>query len=335
MFGSSIVGVAIGMIFFFLLISIITTTLQEFIASWLNLRGRNLVLALNELIKNNAIRDKFFEQPQIYPLFVGDADGNGIVQRIKDVLTIPFTLRLFRPGGKRPPRMPSYLDASSFAKGVMGAVGTPPLPPTWTVQKEGAAPVLIASLMAQSNPPDPAQIQKELEELYNATINRASGWYKRQADWMALLIGLVTAVSFNADAIHVGRQLWKDTELRESIAKAAEDFVAANDAKFQESCVTSPQEAQPNDKDDNGSNNCDTLFSNLNISLDKVASVGYPIGWKNNQFLSLRDGQSPITAFIGILITALAVSLGNNFWFDLLSKFIRFRGTGKKEDATT
>ena len=60
-------------------------------------------LALDELIKNNATRDKFFEQPQIYPLFVGNVDGNGIVQRIKDVLSVPFTLRLSHPGGKRPP----------------------------------------------------------------------------------------------------------------------------------------------------------------------------------------------------------------------------------------
>ena len=63
MLGGSIVGMAIGLMFFFLLLSIITTTLQELIASWLNLRGRNLVWALDELIKNNATRDKFFEQP--------------------------------------------------------------------------------------------------------------------------------------------------------------------------------------------------------------------------------------------------------------------------------
>jgi hypothetical protein len=36
-----------------------------------------------------------------------------------------------------------------------------------------------------------------------------------------------------------------------------------------------------------------------------------------------------------MLITALAISLGNNFWFDLLNKFIRFRGTGKRETTTT
>ena len=332
MLGSSIVGVAIGLIFFFLLLSIITTTLQELIASWLNLRGRNLVWALNELVKKDATRDKFFEQPQIYPLFVGNADGNGIVQRIKDVLAIPFTLRLSHPGGKRPTRMPSYLDASSFAKGIMGAVGNPPQNPPPKIAIDGAAPVLIATLAAKANPPGDAEIQAELEALYNATVSRASGWYKRQADWMALLIGLITAVSFNADAIHVGRQLWMDTELREAVAKTAESFVAANEATFLANCVANPQEGGPSDTN---RENCARLFSGLNVSLDTVASAGYPIGWKDNQFLSLREGQSLLSAILGMLITALAISLGNNFWFDLLNKFIRFRGTGKREDTTT
>jgi hypothetical protein len=228
--------------------------------------------------------------------------------------------------------MPSYLDASSFAKGIMGAVGNSPQNPAPKIAIDGAAPVLIASLMAQPNPPDPAQIQKELEELYNTTTSRASGWYKRQADWMALLIGLITAVSFNADAIHVGRQLWMDTELREAVAKTAESFVAANEAKFLESCVTNPQEGGPSDTD---CQSCEELFSGLNVSLDTVASTGYPIGWKDNQFLSLQEGQSLLSAILGMLITALAISLGNNFWFDLLNKFIRFRGTGKREDTTT
>ena len=194
------------------------------------------------------------------------------------------------------------------------------------------SPVLIATLMAQPNPPNPAQIQKELEELYNATVNRASGWYKRQADWIALLIGLITAVFFNADAIHVGRQLWKDTELREAVAKTAESFVAANETKFLENCVTSPQKVELSDTD---RENCAKLFSGLNISLNTIASAGYPIGWKDNQFFSWREGQSWVSAIFGMLITALALSLGNNFWFDLLNKFIRFRATGKKEDTTT
>jgi hypothetical protein len=34
----------------------------------------------------------------------------------------------------------------------------------------------------------------------------------------------------------------------------------------------------------------------------------------------------------GILITAFAISLGAPFWFDLLNKFIKLRGAGKKED---
>ena len=37
---------------------------------------------------------------------------------------------------------------------------------------------------------------------------------------------------------------------------------------------------------------------------------------------------------IGWLITALAISLGSAFWFDLLSKLIKLRGAGTKPNTS-
>ena len=42
------------------------------------------------------------------------------------------------------------------------------------------------------------------------------------------------------------------------------------------------------------------------------------------------DGSS----VLGWLITALAISLGAPFWFDMLNKIIRLRGAGPKVDST-
>ncbi|HZV44768.1 MAG TPA: hypothetical protein VFF90_09825, partial [Saprospiraceae bacterium] len=36
---------------------------------------------------------------------------------------------------------------------------------------------------------------------------------------------------------------------------------------------------------------------------------------------------------LGFLITALAICLGAPFWFDLLNKLVRLRGTGAKENG--
>lgn len=54
---------------------------------------------------------------------------------------------------------------------------------------------------------------------------------------------------------------------------------------------------------------------------DELNKLGLPIGWPEGTTINL------VTIF-GWLLTALAVSLGAPFWFDLLSKFIRIRGSG-------
>lgn len=42
------------------------------------------------------------------------------------------------------------------------------------------------------------------------------------------------------------------------------------------------------------------------------------------------SGLLNLTKILGILFTALMVSLGSNFWFELLNKLINMRNAGKK-----
>jgi len=44
----------------------------------------------------------------------------------------------------------------------------------------------------------------------------------------------------------------------------------------------------------------------------------------------------PVLAkIVGLALTAIAISLGAPFWFDLLSMFMRIRGTGDKPEKTS
>lgn len=38
---------------------------------------------------------------------------------------------------------------------------------------------------------------------------------------------------------------------------------------------------------------------------------------------------------VGWILTALAVSLGSNFWFDVLGKALQLRGSGPKVDVSS
>jgi hypothetical protein len=78
MLGNPMLDVAIGLIFLYLVLSIIVTVLQEFISSYLKWRPKNLQDAIVELIgKEN--KAKFFKHPLIFPLFRGGVkENNGV-----------------------------------------------------------------------------------------------------------------------------------------------------------------------------------------------------------------------------------------------------------------
>lgn len=59
------------------------------------------------------------------------------------------------------------------------------------------------------------------------------------------------------------------------------------------------------------------------------------LGWKKNptaeaKTFTFYDGASKA---LGFLLTALAICLGAPFWFDLLNKLVKLRGTGTKETS--
>ena len=72
----------------------------------------------------------------------------------------------------------------------------------------------------------------------------------------------------------------------------------------------------------------------------QIDTLGLPIGWVSNSSIPddpRRFPDSPygwLLKIIGIFITALAVSQGAPFWFDLLNKFIVIRSTVKPQEKS-
>lgn len=70
------------------------------------------------------------------------------------------------------------------------------------------------------------------------------------------------------------------------------------------------------------------------VRLYAVKDIGIPIGWTDEQRSKLFDGPvGVLSALIGWLVTAIAVTLGAPFWFDLLGKLVKLRGSGPKAAA--
>ena len=210
-------------------------------------------------------------------------------------------------------KLPSYIGSGTFAsvlvdllahdengKSVVAGNGKA----SALVDQVSADPVLGPALRALSNAgaETVADLRRKVAAWFDEGMNRVSGWYQRQAQLIIFVIGAVVAVSANASTVHVVRDLWEDDALRYAVAQQA---VAAAEAETADS---------------------------LRVRDDILKS--FPLGWEG-EYPFGRDGGLPgwgfggwITHLAGWLFTAAAVSLGAPFWFDLLSRVAKLRGTG-------
>jgi hypothetical protein len=325
---SVILDVAIGLTFLYLLLALIATTVQELIASVLKLRAKSLYDALEGML-----------QGKIKPGTDG-AQGKRIIVALYEhplIKNLCKTAPKFE-SGRLVSRsgLPSYIPSKTFALALLDV-----LRGDSTVSKAvGAREVLLkagesvetivenddlkrtltlllADAAAQVDKLDEAaaHVSRGVETLFNDRMARASGWYKRQAQWIALLISVVIAGAANADTLYVANRLWTDDTLRSSVVQSASAY----------------REAEAKAPEAGGADHLRAVAGEADKRVQDFVAAGFPIGWQR----PLPGCPEFLLMLVGWLITAFAVSLGSNFWFDVLSKALQIRGGGPKVSAVT
>lgn len=340
MFGSAMLEVAIGIIFIFLLVSIICSTIREGIEAWFKTRAAYLEYGIRELLQQklrtapqksgddheNALAEEsgdenglvrsFYEHPLIYGLFSGP----------------------YEPGttGKKPPllasgnNLPSYIPAKNFAVALMDiaargprtdAVSSHPGSPVISLESVRANILNVGSPFVQRallTALDSAQgslerAQKNIEAWYDSAMDRVSGWYKRSTSWILFWIGLAVAVGFNINTVVIADYLYKNDDVRRAVVAKAE--AAAKDTA--------------------------TLNLKYDQAKSELASLDLPIGWSNGYNANppaTPEEKGWWTDFwavgLGWLLTAFAATFGAPFWFDLLNKVMVIRSTVKPHEKS-
>ncbi|MGV3618702.1 MAG: hypothetical protein ACO1SV_25550 [Fimbriimonas sp.] len=317
MFGSETLDVAIGMIFVFILVSIVCSAVREGIESVLKTRAAYLNYGIRELLNDVAsqgLAKSFYDHPLISGLFSGTYAATG------------KRPGLLAKGGN----LPSYIPAKNFALALMdlAARGTGPTPqiapgttpPIISLEsiRDGASKLqnpkiervlLLAIDNAQG---DINKAQATLESWFDSGMDRVSGWYKRSTGKILFGIACFATLAMNVNTITIAQHLQTNDAARAAIVagatKAAED---------------------PNFLADNSSN-----YQAVQTKLDDLK---LPIGWPDG-FLTPPKGANPIdwwwTSIVGWLITAFAASLGAPFWFDVLNKVMVIRSTVKPHEKS-
>ncbi|WP_448202612.1 hypothetical protein [Azospirillum sp. sgz302134] len=163
-----------------------------------------------------------------------------------------------------------------------------------------------------------------IEDWFDQSMDRVSGWYKQRIQFVTLAVAFLVAFALNVDTIGISTVLWRDDALRAALVKTAVD------TSKDDSILKNPCAATDKDKPVDQLECLGTRIVQLNDDVNRKLG-GVPIGW--SETAAPHDLGSFILHLLGWLLSAFALSLGAPFWFDLLSRFVRLRGTGPKPDG--
>ena len=207
---------------------------------------------------------------------------------------------------------------------------------------------------------DVNQARKNIENWYDTAMDRVSGWYKRRTQFIIFAIGFFVAIGINADTVFIVQKLSSDKALRDSVAAAAVEYAKASaTASPSSSASPSPSPSPSPSASPCGPGKQDTPECRYLKSKAELESLGLPIGWAtagerregvseedqkrlNWPGLHFWDGKNFWINWgvqfryhiLGWLLTAMAVSLGAPFWFDMLNKIIVIRSTVKPKEKS-
>jgi hypothetical protein len=387
MFGSEILEVAIGLVFVFLIASLVATTVREAIEGVLKTRAIHLERGIRQLLDDpsgTGATQQVFDHPLLFGLFAGQYDPNdlttfwvkwrrgGQAGATLSAVSAFFRNLMPRAGGAPPPAgaqgagdapkrlpfftdLPAYIPSRNFALALMhvvagtgsggsgeGVLTLKSVEANTMLLPEGRLKQAMLVALGEAKG-DLDRARTSLEAWFDGTMDRVSGWYKRETQWILFGIGLTTAVALNVDSLNIARNLASNNTLRQSL-------IARVDATY------------PNIKRDTPPS-----VSDLNKEVEGLSDViGYPALKKafeadpqrvkerkalgasadTNATLTTEDAKKAyveshmssgwplylsywFSSMPGWLLSALAISLGAPFWFDLLNKLMIIRSTIK------
>lgn len=296
-----VVEVVIGLAFLFFLLSIVASALGEAVSGLLNLRGDTLHRGIANLITGDAALPTQPPGGEARPADQPPASDAEAFWRIRDHPLVNSY------GGRR---WPSYLSAASFRAALLDATrvmdvraggpgGPPDLAAGLAALPEGGQLRTVLTALARTVDHDPARFPMAIEQWYDRSMDRVSGWYKRNTQFLLFGIGLALALVINANAGQAALRLWTDDAVRDGLVAQAQSARKDTEAP---------------------------------AAVGQLRRLDFPVGWAERN----RPEVTPI-GLLGTLggwvLTAIAVTFGAPFWFDVLGRVSNLRAAGRKPES--
>ena len=313
---SALFEVGLGLMFLYLVLSLVVTAANEILAQITSLRARTLASALPQIVDNAGL--------------LASVLNHGLVNGGAGV----STLKPAAPTTEHPAS--SYIAGTNFAGAILASLDPDHPVPGLAAVTQGVSNLpdsnvrdaLLASIAHAGN--DLSQARDNIAAWFDSAMARLSGVYKRRMQWIGFAFALILTFGLNVDSIRIASSLWADTALRQAVSEAALSVTASGDGT-RVACDAAPKYANVVIDQSPAERAADCLRQ-----LETTRE--FPIGWAPARLtvhaiklhVEVFGLTSLITKLLGFAITAFAISLGAPFWFDMLSKFVRLRATGDK-----
>ncbi|OMP75125.1 hypothetical protein [[Flexibacter] sp. ATCC 35208] len=241
MFSNPALDAFIGLIFIYLLYSLLASVLTEFYAQMFKVRAGILKKSIYWML-NDDRKDKNSLAAEFY--------------------AYPLIKYLAKAGNQK---LPAYFTADNFSQTLIAVLRGDHFDQT-IPQME----LIRSRLFAATNPANTGQasfvIREEtrkylkmlwvnaandidkfklsLEKWFNDSQDRTTGWYKRRTQWVTLIIGLGIAIAGNVNSIAIAHLLLKDKSAREQMVNLATGNYKQSGADSKQLGIATDEEAK-------------------------------------------------------------------------------------------
>ncbi|CAL1519611.1 hypothetical protein [Chitinophaga sp. MM2321] len=360
MFSNLAIDVALGLIFIYLLYSLLASIVQELIARMFNSRARILTKGLRRMLENADHHTDlgFFGRFTFFNWFY--ELGWSVVYFFAPFRKSPFLRKFYQSpsirclGENSAAAKPAYISPPIFSQTMVHLLrgndqqhhltDAAAIRESLSENRLHLAPDTLTHLrnLFEDARHDVTKFRINMEAWFNETMARASGWYRKQTQTWLLVIGIGIAALFNVDSIAIARILMKDKNVREQMVQLAASrtpaFTAITDTLIRKNVLHKDSAFFRQDTSLRVFVNDTSLIGVYAMLREDAGDAKNVLGISRQCVTDTTGGTRTIRCgfthpfqqngwliLAGWIMTALAISLGAPFWFDLLGKLVKFR----------
>lgn len=210
-----------------------------------------------------------------------------------------WTHPLVRGVAGRRGQAPTYIPPNTFALALFEVIapnanhpgGLDAIRLMTTKLPESAAQHVVVNAIDAANK-NITRAHQIIAEWFDSAMNQVSQEYKLKMIYLSLIVAAIVTVILGVDSIEVANTLYREPAVRAAVANAAQ---------------TSSFSMQSSD-----------VSRNVGATIASLDLLTLPIGWNRVPATPGEWGKK----IVGMMITALAASLGSPFWYDLLRNLL-------------